>query len=665
MNPIDDARNKPLEPPLDHGAALTSHTVSHGAQGADLAKSLNTAWNDVSDPASDPLVGTMIAERWKVLERINQGGMSIVYKAKHLVMDKTVAIKVLSPTLAMNATSLARFQQEAQAAGCLNHRNIITVQDVLTTPQGLACLIMDFVPGKSLSEEIAETGKFSEERAVPIFLQIANAFSEAHENGVVHRDLKPSNVMLINNKSEKDLVKVVDFGIAKVVAKDGVSSQDLTKTGDIFGSPLYMSPEQCWGRNADARSDIYSMGCLMYETISGNPPLPGGNALETIHRHINDTPEPLSDKNSPSSLKRLDAIIAKAMQKVPEQRYQTMAELERDLAMVLDGSDSSWQKKAHAAQKSKKANNKKFLPVIVILLLVPLAGSLYFGLNANKKKIAHPVMLWQTVTDRPPQEPENFVDREREFEIAGQLARQHDDPNQIAESMINAARFYGKYGKYDEAIVSLTRARSFLVQAVPAESLPVGDLYSQLATWYFMQNNLVHARESALTSIPILLKFATSRRVREVYSAAIVLSEVDLKEGKFTRDLDILDRVTKMAREQNVDDSVEYGKLLGRIADLERNAGHDFIATKLYERTRTILSQGGMTSSNDVAKCLFGMAMCAEHATRQSDAIELSKKALTTAEQSAKPDAKLIEMINDELAILSPRPGLFGANSNQ
>src|SRR5262249_42826160 len=194
----------------------------------------------------------------------------------------------------MNEESyMQRFQKEAQAVGNLDHPNIVKVFDFGVDEKDRPYLVMDFLEGKTLGELIKTHGSLPMDQAVHIFEQACDSLDHAHGKGLVHRDLKPGNIMVVKGHRDDHSVKILDFGIAKIVGDGGAVSQTLTNTGEIFGSPLYMSPEQCQTGSLDLRSDIYSMGCLMYETLAGKPPLQGATAYETIYKHINEMPKPL------------------------------------------------------------------------------------------------------------------------------------------------------------------------------------------------------------------------------------------------------------------------------------------------------------------------------------------------------------------------------------
>jgi serine/threonine protein kinase/tetratricopeptide (TPR) repeat protein len=282
--------------------------------------------------AAAALIGTIIDKHYEIMSIIGSGGMSVVYVAKDIRLKKIVALKMMLPHLVANPLSMQRFQQEAEAASNLNHPNVVGVHNFGVSKSTQPYLIMDYCQGISLGNLIALKGRLDLDRAVPIFVQIASALSHAHEKGVIHRDLKPSNILVAETPEHRDLVKIVDFGIAKILPQEGREAAQLTQTGEIFGSPMYMSPEQCRGERLDARSDIYSMGCVMYETLTGGPPIEGANMLEILFKHINEMPPRLTTTASGLPFPaKLEAIVFKTLAKDPNERYQTMTALREDL----------------------------------------------------------------------------------------------------------------------------------------------------------------------------------------------------------------------------------------------------------------------------------------------------------------------------------------------
>lgn len=281
-----------------------------------------------------------LSAKYEILSVIGQGGMSVVYKARHRFTEQLLAIKMLKGDLSLDKTHRARFLQEAQALEKLDHPNIVSARDVDYTSHGKPYLAMLFLEGDSIAERIKRDGPIEISKAIRIFLQCCDALEHAHKNGVVHRDLKPSNIVIVREKNDEETPKIVDFGIAKLI-QDNEQNPALTQTGEVFGSPLYMSPEQCAGQQLDWRSDIYSLGCVMYETLSGRAPFEGNSTLEIMRKHTDDMAQPLAIPNcAPAVCKRLDQIIYKAMEKDPAHRYQSMAALKRDLERLNDLTES-------------------------------------------------------------------------------------------------------------------------------------------------------------------------------------------------------------------------------------------------------------------------------------------------------------------------------------
>lgn len=287
----------------------------------------------------DPLIGTLFAERYLISDIIGRGGMSVVYVARHTYMNNEVAIKILNQQLTSDPISLERFRQEAEALSKLKHKNIVSVMDFGVSAQGQAFLIMDFLRGESLEDFLENHGSMPLKRAISIFAQACDGLAQAHAIGIIHRDIKPSNIVVVQELGDTDVVKIVDFGIAKLADQSGKTSQQLTQAGEVFGSPLYMSPEQCKGTPLDARSDIYSLGCVMYEMFTELPPLIGDSSFDTMNKHVAEVP--LSLRGVAPNLDipvLIDKLVLKALRKEPEKRQQSMAELKAELIKAAEDS---------------------------------------------------------------------------------------------------------------------------------------------------------------------------------------------------------------------------------------------------------------------------------------------------------------------------------------
>lgn len=282
----------------------------------------------------DPSIGAIFGERYEVEAVIGSGGMSTVYKAKHKLMNKLVAIKLLDPRLVRQKVAVKRFQLEAQAASKLNHPNVIIVHDFGITPDDQPYMVMDFLSGRSMMDMLDERPQIAPSRARKLFMQIASGLGHAHQCGVIHRDVKPNNIIVDVDHRGEELVKIVDFGIAKMVG-ESAPQERLTRAGEFFGTTMYMSPEQCRGKDVDSRSDIYSLGCVMFEALTGLPPFEGENDLDTIQMHLSAEPPAFRERRPDLTIPvEFEAIVRNALEKDLSKRYQTMDELIQDLEAI-------------------------------------------------------------------------------------------------------------------------------------------------------------------------------------------------------------------------------------------------------------------------------------------------------------------------------------------
>jgi tRNA A-37 threonylcarbamoyl transferase component Bud32 len=283
----------------------------------------------VVEPTELEPPGTVLGNRWEIIEEIGNGAMGVVYKAKQLSIDRFVALKILHNHLVTKEINKKRFETEAKATSTLAHQNLIHIYDFGTSPGGRPYIVMDFVEGPTLLDVLQHEGCLDLPSMAEIFIQICRGLNHAHRKGIVHRDLKPSNIKLAEGDLNSVVVKILDFGIAKILKDD---EQQLTRAGDIIGSPLYMSPEQCKGEALDARSDIYSLGCMMYQTITGALPFVGKDPFETMYKHIYEKAPAFEtirpDLLIPADLQR---IIFKMLSIPAGDRYARIDEVEAEL----------------------------------------------------------------------------------------------------------------------------------------------------------------------------------------------------------------------------------------------------------------------------------------------------------------------------------------------
>lgn len=279
------------------------------------------------------LIGTTIAGRYRIEARVGSGAMGAVYRAEQAGLGRRVALKIVNRDRQVDGDTIARFRREATALSALHHPNTVRVFDFGTTTSGLLFLAMELLEGEPLTDRLLRDGPLPLPVALAVTQQVLRSIGEAHARGLVHRDLKPDNIYLARVTGEPaPIVKVLDFGIAKAVAGDRKIDQFETLDGTVFGTPRYMSPEQAGGRALDPRSDLYSVGIMLYELIAGHPPFVDSDAVVVMARHIRDKPELLSRaaplRKIPPSL---DAVVSRALAKQADERFQSADEFERAL----------------------------------------------------------------------------------------------------------------------------------------------------------------------------------------------------------------------------------------------------------------------------------------------------------------------------------------------
>ena len=287
---------------------------------------------------SDPLIGATMAGRFHILGRVGTGGMGTVYRAEQVGLARQVALKVLKQEASYDRETVARFQREAKAMSMLLHANTVRVFDFGEDPSGHLYLAMELLEGELLTARSEREGTLEVRQAIEIVQQILRSLSEAHSKGLIHRDLKPDNIYLARIEGHTGpVVKVLDFGIAKVFRDDGKPMDQLeTQAGTVFGTPRYMSPEQAQGKPLDQRSDLYSVGVLLYQLLVGHPPFIDDDAVVVMAKHIRDQPAPprkaAPERPIPASLER---VVLRALAKDPSARPASADELDRELSACL------------------------------------------------------------------------------------------------------------------------------------------------------------------------------------------------------------------------------------------------------------------------------------------------------------------------------------------
>ena len=362
--------------------------------------------------------GDILGGKYKIVEAIGGGAMGMLYKAENIAIQKYVAIKVMQGDFAHNEEYQHRFMREAQAAASLDHFNICTIMDYDVTDKGDAYIVMELLSGEPLSERIKRQGKLDPLSACLIMRQLMSALNCAHSKGIVHRDIKPDNVFLIHNEDRDDFVKLIDFGVAHIEHPKSVDIKPLTQSGQIYGTPQYLSPEQAEGEPVDFRSDLYASGIIFYEMLIGNPPFDAKSCLDLLVKQVKEPAPHLT--NDIAQYEALDRIIQKLLAKKPEDRFGSATEvnplLDEIILMLSAGPDMQsanfsaisgslatnlqMMMASHASLaasspiNAKQAHTSKLLISLIVIVSLVLVGTLgYVGLKKHRQQIDEDVLI--------------------------------------------------------------------------------------------------------------------------------------------------------------------------------------------------------------------------------------------------------------------------------
>ena len=473
---------------------------------------------EVAPDASDPLIGSLLNDRYRVIAVCGRGGVGAVYKVQHVATQKLCAAKVMNLNLISDKMAVQRFQQAATAGSRLSHPNTATISDLGMTSAGQPYVIMDLLDGRSLADEIRVKGRIEIARCIHIFAQACSAIGHAHDKAIVHRNLKPSNILLVESEGDPDFVKVVDFGLAGILPEHGMEAAG----GDAYTNALYMSPEQSDGGQLDATSDVYSLGCVFYESLTGWTPFEGKNINDTLNKHKNSMPPTLSGiPGEPRQVKRLESIVFKAISKSRDARYQSMREFKNDLdALVAQAA----KPKAPALIKFEGATNilsaigeriyaaRKILIALILLVVVMggTAGGVYFWYNSYKDPDFNDRII---PADHVFSEWKDAAKFAQARDMLIQTEKGHD-ANWAMETQEGMAfkkklgDFYREGKKFDDALREYQAALNAIREQHLEETHAVeaGELYAKIAELYYLAGKTKEARDFAQMAISTFKK---------------------------------------------------------------------------------------------------------------------------------------------------------------
>ncbi|NOZ00391.1 MAG: serine/threonine protein kinase [Deltaproteobacteria bacterium] len=333
-NLIEDGNESRPEPtskvPFDEKVTA----AEPGDVAARVEAAVEAAQTEAERRTGDPLLGALMGDRFKVTSRIGTGGMGVVYKARQVGMDRWVAVKVLLKELTHDTKVIKRFKIEALAASRLTHPNTIRIYDFGISQDDILYIAMEFLDGSSLERVIRNDAPLSARRTLHILKQIASSLSEAHDKGIVHRDLKPDNIFLTSVDGDQDFVKVLDFGVAKLKEADRKQGT-LTQAGVIFGTPRYMAPEQCRSLAVDHRADLYALGVIGYECLTGDTPFEAENPLSILIKHVQEAPKPFSEARPDVEIPEdVEALVMRCLEKDAEDRFGSAKDIVAEASRI-------------------------------------------------------------------------------------------------------------------------------------------------------------------------------------------------------------------------------------------------------------------------------------------------------------------------------------------
>lgn len=417
-------------------------------------------------PKQDPFVGRMIKGRYRVLRKLGEGGMGAVYLAEQISIGRKVALKLLHGNYASDDEFIGRFRREARLAASLNHRNIVTIYDFDQGDDGSLFIAMEYVDGRSLGEVIGQDAPLDIGRVIRLGAQIAEGLDAAHRSGVIHRDIKPDNIMVVS-EDYSEAVKIMDFGIARI--RDFGTMSPLTRSGVIMGTPAYMAPEQAEGADVSERTDIYALGILLYEMLSGAVPFQASTPGAVLLKQMKQNPLPLrkSRREVPQPIER---IIMQALEKKPQKRQQTMREIVQTLKEVevkvtrhlppktvmqtLMLEDRLPENASRRKSKAVWIGLVSVVAVIGFVFMIYRFPALWGGKEEMDR--GRPSLSEELQPAIPPTRP--FVAPEAAAEKTTSEKKNSGDRN--IQEHVNVARFYRNRGEYSDALAELDKARS-------------------------------------------------------------------------------------------------------------------------------------------------------------------------------------------------------------
>lgn len=490
--------------PSSRGSAesATGEGETTGGQGQEATGPTTQPVDPLADGNSDVIIGQVVAEKYLITGFIGKGGMSAIYKVKHLQLDTELALKLLDKTMWADPTAVKRFKLEAQTVSKLTHPCLITYRDFGITADGQPYLVMDYIQGNTLGQRIKATRGMFLPSVLEIFEQLCEGLSVAHGLGIIHRDVKPGNIMFLDEESNR--LKLLDFGIAKIMTEEGEEAQHLTRTGDVFGSPLYMSPEQCMGKRLDNRSDIYALGCVIFETMTGRHAISGNTILDTMNKHVSLVPsypsELRPDLGSAELASWVDVdefeyIVMKCLQKNPNDRYKTVDDLLVDIRKVKAQQKVDRDTPTATVKNLRKSKEFDRTSPKEMFQMVATAAYVIVGIG-----VVGAIGIIYVLTNKPaPEVPKVVEAKPKPTGPSQSIVLDNSARSQDSNELEEKAKGYMSMGQWPDAIDMLEASIS-MYKRQGKSALLIAPRYVDLANCYYnnkdYQNSLQNFKEA-------------------------------------------------------------------------------------------------------------------------------------------------------------------------
>lgn len=530
-------------------------------------------------PEVEDLIGAVIGDRYRVDSIIARGGWGCVVKARQLSLDRWVALKLLHAHLAWDHLKVARFKQEAQAASMLSHQNILTVRDYGYWA-GRPYLVMDYLCGHTLADEIkANPNGLSLQRFYEVFCQVTRGIAAAHRADIVHRDLTPANIFIVDEGPEAGTAKVLDFGLAKFVSADGESLVSLTQTGASLGTPAYMSPEQCKGEKVDARSDIYALGCCMYEALAGKKVFEHDTVFGFMSAHVQQEP-PTPISNSTTLPANLEGWILRCLEKEPASRPQSMDELADTLDALRNG------KVVLLPGRKKRFHPKSKVAAVAIAFLLMVGAGLGLLLLARSSLF---VPEWQKEYKQAAAEfqTQNFRGGIFHQRKAIELAKKENLPKwQMGELYYNLGTLYYQGRHWNAAHDAFMSAKEFFEKSGQPGYL--ASVYSYLTSIEFELGHNDKAIECAETRVE-LIRSKEQHNSKTLSDALQQLSEAYARVGNLKKMKEAISEALEI--DEILNDQGRLYEALVRYGDLLDKLHRHDLAVEQFKKALAIMNE--------------------------------------------------------------------------